>query len=122
MDTSRRRDYLESVSQRILIIGASYAGMCSALALCRNGFDVQIAERSDTAYRRGSGVVVQPRMEEYLTRNGLESREVIGVSPVGRRLFRRDGTVQELPTDGTYYTGWDTLLNRLEASLPDETG
>lgn len=93
--------------------------MCSALALCRKGFDVQIAERSETAYRRGSGVVVQPRMEEYLRQNGLESREAIGVSPVGRRLFRGDGTVQELPLDGTYYTGWDTLLNRLEASLPE---
>jgi 2-polyprenyl-6-methoxyphenol hydroxylase-like FAD-dependent oxidoreductase len=121
VDTSRRRNYLESVSHRILIIGASYAGMCSALALYRKGFDVQIAERSDTAYRRGSGVVVQPRMEEYLTRNGLESREAIGVSPVGRRLFRRDGTVEELPMDGTYYTGWDTLLNRLEESLPEAT-
>ncbi|MFW5844140.1 MAG: FAD-dependent monooxygenase [Spirochaetota bacterium] len=109
------------MSQGILIIGASYAGMCSALALRRNGFEVRIAERSQTTYRRGSGVVVQPRMEEYLSRNGLESREAIGVSPVGRRLFRRDGTVQELPTDGTYYTGWDTLLNRLEAALPEGT-
>lgn len=119
VDTRGRRNYLEQVSQRILIIGASYAGMCSALALCCKGFDVQIAERSETAYRRGSGVVVQPRMEEYLKQNGLESRKAIGVSPAGRRLFRLNGTVQDLPMDGTYYTGWDTLLNRLEAALPE---
>ena len=118
MDSCCRGDYLRRVSHRILVIGASYAGMCSALALCCRGFDVQIAERSDTAYRRGSGVVVQPRMEEYLKRNGLGARGAIGVSPVGRRLFGKDGSINELPMDGTYYTGWDTLLNRLEASLP----
>ncbi len=114
----RRGNYLGGVSHRILVIGASYAGMCSALALCCRGFHIQIAERSETPYRRGSGVVVQPRMEEYLERSGLGARGAIGVSPAGRRLFGKDGTVKELPIDGTYYTGWDTLLNRLEASLP----
>lgn len=110
--------YLEGVSHRIVIIGASYAGMCSALALCSKGLGVRIVERAETPGRRGSGVVVQSRMEEQLKQNGLESRGVIGISPSGRRLFKRDGSVAELPLDGAYYTGWDALLSRLEASLP----
>ncbi len=121
MDDHPRGRYLQGVSQRIVIIGASYAGMCTALALCCRGFDSHIVERSASPSRRGSGVVVQPRMEEYLRRNGLESKLAIGVAPRGRRVYHRDGSVESLPGDGSYYTGWDTLLNRLEASLPATT-
>ena len=82
MDNRLRALYLDTVSQRIVIIGASYAGMCSALALCSKGLDVCIVERAETPGRRGSGVVVQPRMEEQLKQNGLESRDAIGIAPL----------------------------------------
>jgi len=102
---------------RAIIIGASYAGLISAVALQCNGWDVQVIERSRERLRTGGGVVVQRRMAEYLEQQGISFPTVPSVPARTRQFFRPDGTVLRMPEDAAVYTAWDVLLRAVESLL-----
>lgn len=109
-----------SNSPTALVIGASYAGLVAAAALKANGWQVRIIERSRERSRTGGGVVVQPRMMEYLRGRGIGITGVVGVPAKTRKIFRSDGTVLSMPETASAYTSWDILLRELEAVVGPE--
>ncbi len=111
---------MSKTQPRALVIGASYAGLVAAAALRANDWSVRVIERSRERLRTGGGVVVQPRMMEYLTGRGLGIRDIIGVPAQTRKIFRPDGTVLTMPETASAYTSWDILLRRLEETLHPE--
>ncbi|TVR68364.1 MAG: hypothetical protein EA427_10645 [Spirochaetaceae bacterium] len=106
--------YQSSDTSSALIIGASYAGLVAAAALKANGWAVRIIERSGSPSRTGGGVVVQPRMMEYLRGRGIGITGVVGVPARSRKIFREDGSVLTMPETASAYTSWDILLRELE--------
>lgn len=97
-----------------IIIGASYAGLVAALALRCTGWSVTVLERSIDRLRTGGGVVVQPRMAEYLRQHGITFPTVPGVPARTRQVFKSDEVVLRMPEDAAVYTAWDVLLREVE--------
>ncbi len=97
-----------------IIIGASYAGLVAAVGLQCNGWSVQIIEKSTERLRTGGGVVVQPRMLEYLERHGVAMPNVASIPARTRKIFHRDGSIVRMPESAAAYTSWDVLLRELE--------
>ncbi len=102
-------------SQHVVVVGASYAGLCAAAAFQANGWSATVIERSREALRTGGGVVVQPRMAEYLEAHNLASPGVSSVPARMRTLYQRDGTILHLPETARSYTAWDVLLREFES-------
>ncbi len=98
---------------RVGVIGASYGGLCAALALRCVGCDVRVFERSPDFDRIGGGIVVQPEFAEYLEAFGYARPEQVAVPTVKRRFLERSGAVAHSTGDNTFYTAWDTLLRSL---------
>ncbi|MCG8478381.1 MAG: FAD-dependent monooxygenase [Spirochaetales bacterium] len=103
-----------SSGRRAVIIGASYAGLVAAVGLQCNGWSVHIIEKSTERLRTGGGVVVQPRMLEYLQQHGVAMPEVASIPARTRKIFRPDGSVVRMPESAAAYTSWDVLLRELE--------
>ena len=101
-------------SPRAIIIGASYAGLCAAAAFQVNGWQVTVVEKSPELTRSGGGVVVQPRMADYLEEHNLASPGVSSVPAGTRLLYQPDGSVLRLPETARSYTSWDVLLREFE--------
>jgi len=98
-----------------VIVGASYAGLCAATAFQANGWRATVIERSREVLRTGGGVVVQPRMGEYLEAHNLASPGVGSIPANMRLLYQPDGTVLHLPETARSYTAWDVLLREFES-------
>lgn len=105
---------------KALIIGASYAGLVAAAALKANGWAVRVVERSLERLRTGGGVVVQPRMMDYLRGRGIGITGVIGVPAHVRKIFQADGAVLQMPETASAYTSWDIILRELESVVGDQ--
>lgn len=112
--------HASSDKPKALVIGASYAGLVAGAALKANNWDVRIIERSTERLRTGGGVVVQPRMMEYLRGRGIGITGVVGVPAHGRKIFRDDGTILHMPETASAYTSWDILLRELEVVVGPE--
>lgn len=104
----------------VIIVGASYAGLCAASAFQAKGWKATVLERSLERQREGGGVVVQKRMGEYLEAHGLASPGVKSVPARKRRLFQQDGAILELPETARSYTAWDILLHEFEDAVGEE--
>lgn len=105
---------------KIAVIGGSYGGLCSALAMRCVGADVHIYERSEQYNRIGGGIVVQPDFAEYLESFGYARPETVAVPTTQRKFLSRDGSIKHSTRDSTFYTGWDTVLRALrDAFDPD---
>lgn len=108
-------------TQSALVIGASYAGLVAGAALKANGWTVRIIERSTTRSRTGGGVVVQPRMMDYLRGRGIGITDIVGVPARSRKIFQDDGSVLSMPETASAYTSWDIILRRLEEVVGSES-
>jgi 2-polyprenyl-6-methoxyphenol hydroxylase-like FAD-dependent oxidoreductase len=107
-------------SQHVVVIGASYAGLCAAAAFQANGWRATVVEKSPDVSRTGGGVVVQPRMAEYLEAHNLASPGISSVPAKTRVLYQPDGTVLLLPETARSYTAWDVLLREFETTVGRE--
>ncbi|MFW6228210.1 MAG: FAD-dependent monooxygenase, partial [Alkalispirochaeta sp.] len=105
---------MEQTSRRAVIIGASYAGLVAAVALKCNNWSVRIIEKSTERSRSGGGVVVQPRMLEYLKQHGVAFPGVASIPAKTRKIYHHDGSVMQMPETAAAYTSWDVLLRELE--------
>lgn len=106
-----------STSRHVVIVGGSYAGLCTAAAFKANGWNTTVIERSSNPLRSGGGVVVQRRMADYLESHGLASPGITSVPARLRILFQPDGTQLQLPETARSYTAWDVLLREFEQTV-----
>lgn len=98
------------MNQHVLIAGGGIAGMASAFALTRAGFDVQVHERAPIFAEVGAGVQLGPNVTSLLQAWGLgdalkhvaafpaqlqarsaRTGEVLGVLPLGDHMRTRYG-------------------------------
>lgn len=54
------------------VIGAGIAGLCTAIALCRAGWDVQVLEKSHSKNEIGAAITIMPPAVALLRTWGFE--------------------------------------------------
>lgn len=106
---------------KIIVVGASMAGLSTAIALSRQGHEVRIYERSTRDWDRGGGgLVAQDQMVEFLRKYEIADPEEISV-PGGNRIFLTEQNVfADREPSTTSYTAWDTIYRRLRRHIPDD--
>lgn len=65
-------------------------------------------------------MVVQRRMLEYLQQHGVGFPGVASIPAKTRKIYRRDGSVLQMPETAAAYTSWDVLLRELEEVVGQE--
>lgn len=107
--------------RRALIIGGSVAGLFAAIRLQRDGWDVDIFERSPVELAaRGAGIVTQPQVIAALTSLGLQATRDLGVDVSRRQTLGRDGAVIAETVRPQVATSWNRLFSVLRAGFPGD--
>jgi 2-polyprenyl-6-methoxyphenol hydroxylase-like FAD-dependent oxidoreductase len=79
---------------RVIVAGGSIAGLFAGALLHRQGFAVDVFERSGEALSsRGTGIVPHAELFDALAQAGAEQGQALGVPVIGRITLNRDGTV-----------------------------
>lgn len=108
-------------SRRALVIGGSVGGLFSAIRLLRDGWDVQVFERSPVELAaRGAGIVTQPQVIAALTSLGLPVTPDLGVDVSARQTLGRDGRVVARTVRTQVATSWNRLFAILRGGFPGE--
>jgi 2-polyprenyl-6-methoxyphenol hydroxylase-like FAD-dependent oxidoreductase len=106
---------------RVIIAGGSIAGLFVGALLRRQGFAVDVFERSGEALAsRGAGIVSHPELYGALAQAGVALDDRLGVEVVGRLVLDRDGAAigeHRLPQ---LMLSWDRLFRVLRAVFPDD--
>jgi 2-polyprenyl-6-methoxyphenol hydroxylase-like FAD-dependent oxidoreductase len=111
---------------RVIIVGGSIAGLFAGALLRREGFAVDVFERSGEALAsRGAGIASHPELFEVLEQVGATPAEnlggdSLGVEIVGRIVLDRDGAVVGEHRLPQIMLSWDRLYRVLRAVLPDD--
>ena len=108
---------------KVIIVGGSMAGLFAAILLIRNGFKVDVFERSTAGLDgRGAGIVTHPELFAVLGRAGIAIEPAaLGTAVSSRRVLDRAGRIIneiELPQ---VLTSWGRLYAVLKAMLPPDT-
>jgi 2-polyprenyl-6-methoxyphenol hydroxylase-like FAD-dependent oxidoreductase len=106
---------------RALVIGGSMSGLFTGLLLARDGWSVDVFERSDVELAgRGAGIVTHPELRDALRAVGIDPTADLGVEVLRRRTLDRDGRVigeQDCPQTET---SWNRLFQLLRDAFPAE--
>lgn len=106
---------------RAVVIGGSLAGLSSAVALARLGYDVTVYEQSSGALSsRGAGIVLQPEVELLLETFGVVDPDLIATACSKRQYLRRDGSAETSLAMRQRFTAWNALYRHLRSALPDD--
>jgi 2-polyprenyl-6-methoxyphenol hydroxylase-like FAD-dependent oxidoreductase len=107
--------------RRAVVIGGSMSGLFAALYLRRQGWQVDIFERSPVALiGRGAGIMTHPEMHRALAELGLDSTHDFGVPVEWRLVLDRAGEVifeRHCPQTAT---SWNRLFDLLMAAFGPE--
>jgi 2-polyprenyl-6-methoxyphenol hydroxylase-like FAD-dependent oxidoreductase len=110
--SSRRR-------RRAVIIGGSMSGLFAAAFLRKNGWDVDVYERSTVELvGRGAGITTHPELLDALRESGAGTRD-LGVAVERRITLDRNGRVigeKHLPQ---ILTSWDRLQRLLRETIDE---
>lgn len=113
-------DTTDNGQKRALIIGGSMAGLFTALLLRRDGWRVDVFERSnETLESRGAGIATHPELANALSLAGVDPDIAMPVELVGRLVLGDDGEVVHDHAMEQRTTSWDLLYRQLRAALPD---
>lgn len=108
------------VARRAIVIGGSIGGLFAGLALRRQGWDVQVFERTATPLSgRGAGIITHPQLDRILEQLGLDRHRGFGIPVQQRITLARDGTVLGTREFPQVATSWDRLFRLLREALPD---
>lgn len=109
-----------STAERVIIAGGSIAGLFAGALLRRQGFAVDLFERSGEALAsRGAGIVSHPELFEALRAVGIAAPAEVGVPVVGRIVLERDGRALGEHAWPQIMLSWDRLYAMLRAAFPD---
>lgn len=93
----------------ILVVGAGIGGLTSALALARQGFDVEIFEQSPVLTDLGAGLQISPNASRILHELGLQAYlEDAGFQPEAMQVrhWRRGSVLSQAPLGKSTLQRW----------------
>src|SRR3978361_1382898 len=106
-------------TRRALVIGGSRRGLFTATRLLRDGWDVEIFERSPVELSsRGAGIVTQPQVLDTLKALGLPCSRDLGVDVSHRQTLDRTGRVIATNVCPQAATSWNRLFGVLRSGFP----
>jgi 2-polyprenyl-6-methoxyphenol hydroxylase-like FAD-dependent oxidoreductase len=109
------------LTPKVVVVGGSLGGLCSAIALRALGCEVDVYERSSGLLRdRGAGIVLQPEVVEVFARYGVAAPEEVSVPVRERRYLAPDGSVLQEGPMPQAMTSWDMLYRKLRAKFPKD--
>jgi 2-polyprenyl-6-methoxyphenol hydroxylase-like FAD-dependent oxidoreductase len=101
-------------ARRAVIVGGSLGGLLAANLLQRQGWEVEVFERTPQELTgRGAGIVTHPELLEVLQQAGVKLDQDIGVQVRSRATLAQDGRVilhRDLPQT---LTAWGTIYHLL---------
>lgn len=104
--------------KKAIVVGGSMGGMLAANMLVREGWSVDILERTRGALEgRGAGIVPQRSLLAALSRAGVTVRPDIGIRVIRRVAYDRDGTAFATHPYEQYSTSWSLIYNLLRDAL-----
>jgi len=105
--------------KRAIIVGGSMAGMLAGNMLIRQGWGVEILERSKEGLEaRGAGIVPQRSLLVALGRAGVTVNPNIGIRVTKRVAYDRTGAAFATHHYDQYSTSWSLLYNLLRDAFP----
>jgi 2-polyprenyl-6-methoxyphenol hydroxylase-like FAD-dependent oxidoreductase len=105
--------------KKAIIVGGSMAGMLAGNMLFRQGWEVEILERSKEGLEgRGAGIVPQRSLLAALGRAGVAVNPNIGIRVTKRVAYDRAGTAFATHQYDQYSTSWSLLYNMLRDAFP----
>jgi len=105
--------------KKAIIVGGSMAGMLAANMLIRQGWEVDILERSKEGLQaRGAGIVPQRSLLAALGRAGVTVNPNIGIRVTKRVAYDRAGVAFATHHYDQYSTSWSLLYNLLRDAFP----
>ena len=108
--------------KKAIVVGGSMGGILAANMLVREGWSVDILERTKGALEgRGAGIVPQRSLLAALSRAGVTVRPDIGIGVIRRVAYDRDGTAFATHPYEQYSTSWSLMYNLLREALSDGT-
>lgn len=104
---------------RAIIVGGSMAGLLAGNLLVRQGWDVDLLERTAEGLEaRGAGIATQQALTTALARAGVDVSDDLGIS-IGHRVgYAADGRIVGEHDYPQTTTSWGLLYNRLLAAFP----
>ena len=103
---------------RALIVGGSLGGLFAASLLARQGWDVEVFERSAVKLAgRGAGIVTHRPLVASLHAAGC-STDTLGVAVPSRVVFMQDGAVLCRGDAPQVLTSWSRLYSLLDGVAP----
>ncbi|MFO8126119.1 FAD binding domain-containing protein [Yoonia sp.] len=110
----------DNLPRKAIIIGGSMAGLFSAIALRKAGWDVEVHERVSVPLSgRGAGIVTHGSLFRALSAMGISVDDSIGVPTTGRVVFDRTGAGTERLELPQILTSWSKMHEIASAALPD---
>jgi 2-polyprenyl-6-methoxyphenol hydroxylase-like FAD-dependent oxidoreductase len=104
---------------KAIIVGGSMAGMLAGNMLIRQGWAVEILERTKEGLEaRGAGIVPQRSLLAALKRAGVTVPADIGIRVIKRVAYDRSGVAFATHSYDQYSTSWSLLYNLLRDSFP----
>jgi len=108
-------------ARRAVVIGGSMSGLFAALYLRRQGWQVDVFERSPVALiGRGAGIMTHPQMHRALAELGLDSSRDFGVPIEKRLVLDYSGAVICERRCAQTATSWNRLFDMLHAAFGPE--
>ena len=105
--------------KKAIIVGGSMGGMLAGNMLVRQGWSVEILERTREGLEaRGAGIVPQRSLLAALERAGVTVRPDIGIRITKRVAYDRAGNAFATHSYDQYATSWSLLYNLLRDAFP----
>jgi 2-polyprenyl-6-methoxyphenol hydroxylase-like FAD-dependent oxidoreductase len=107
--------------KRAIIVGGSVGGMLAGNMLVREGWTVEVLERTKGGLEaRGAGIVPQRSLLAALKRAGVTVRPDIGIRVTKRVAYDRSGVGFATHPYDQYSTSWSLIYNLLRDAFPAE--
>jgi 2-polyprenyl-6-methoxyphenol hydroxylase-like FAD-dependent oxidoreductase len=121
MHPSLSDDLLETGMKKAIIVGGSMGGLLAGNMLIRQGWAVDILERTREGLEaRGAGIVPQRSLLEALSLAGVSVRPDIGIRVAKRAAYDRTNAVLATHAYEQFTTSWSLLYNLLRDAFPLE--
>lgn len=105
--------------KKAIIVGGSMGGLLAGNMLVREGWTVEILERTREGLEaRGAGIVPQRSLLAALQRAGVTVRPDIGIRVTKRVAYDRSGAAFATHQYDQYSTSWSLLYNLLREAFP----